>query len=242
MTSAAKPRPVFIAAMPREITRIVNGWRADETLITRKIHLFWNEDAVIACAGMGGNRALLAVQAALALGPASELISVGWAGACHERLQVGDVVRPNIVIDAKTGERFFAQRQSQTKEGAEVLVTVATPANSAEKGRLAQSYSASVVDMEAAAVARAAQARDLPFKAIKAISDEVSFELPDLAQFSTADGQFREAAFGFHVATHPRLWGPVRTLARGSRLAAGRLQIAIENQIQKSKSSNSKSS
>ena len=95
-----RPRPVFIAALQREIAAVVHGWRADETLPARHIHLYWNNDAIVACAGMGADRASLAVEAALALGPASELISVGWAGACNEGLKIGDVFRPGTVIDA----------------------------------------------------------------------------------------------------------------------------------------------
>lgn len=232
MTAASpKPRPVFIAALPREIASVVHGWRADETLTNRDIHLFWNDEAVVACAGMGAHRASLAVEAALGLGPAAELISVGWAGACNPRYRTGDIVRPEIVIDAKTGERFFIQEPATT-EMSEIVVTVASPAGATEKQRLASSYYASAVDMEAAAVARVARARDLPFYAIKAISDEAEFELPAMQRFSTPTGQFREAAFGLHVALRPSLWSPVAILARGSKLAAARLHAEIEEHIQ----------
>ena len=56
----AKPRPVFIAALPREIASLVSrhGWRADPKLLSRGIHLFEHEHAIVACAGMGTHRAL----------------------------------------------------------------------------------------------------------------------------------------------------------------------------------------
>ena len=87
--------------------------------------------------------------------------------------------------------------------------------------------------MEAAAVARIARAQDLPFSAIKAISDAHDFELPDLDKFSTPDGQFREAAFGMHLALHPGLWKSVAALAKGSKLAAHNLRQAVEAQIER---------
>lgn len=233
MTSTPKPRPVFIAALRREIAAVVKGegWHADHSKHARGIHIYVHDDAIIACAGMGAARASLAIEAALALGPASELVSVGWAGACNERFHVGDVIHPSILIDARTGERFFLADPSTT-DAAEVVVTVAAPAGTVAKQRLSISYSASAVDMEAAAVARIAQAHGLPFSAIKAISDEADFELPDLQQFSTEDGQFQESEFALYVAFRPWLWKFVLTMAKGSRLAAERLRTEIEAHIQ----------
>jgi adenosylhomocysteine nucleosidase len=235
MTVTSQPRPVFIAALDREIAAMVNGWRADETLPGKGIHLYWNEHAVVACAGMGAARATLAVDAALSLGPASELISVGWAGACLHRLQIGDVLFPDVVVDVRTGERFFPANERAQHDGLEVLATVPSPAGPAEKSRLAVSYYASAVDMEAAAVARLARARDIPFRAIKAISDTVDFELPSMDRFTTPEGQLREAAFGLHVALHPRLWNPVLTMAKSSKLAAARLRTHMEAHLAQSK-------
>jgi adenosylhomocysteine nucleosidase len=231
MTHPIHAKPVFIAALPREIAGLVNGWCSDEELLGKGIHLYWNDHAVIACAGMGASRAALAVEAALKLGPASELVSVGWAGACIYRLSVGDVVYPDIVVDVKTGERFFPQKHRTNTEGMEILVTVPRPAGTAEKERIAVSYYASAIDMEAAAVARLARARELPFQAIKAISDSAKFEIPDFAQFTTDQGHIREGALGLHVAMRPSLWKPVMTMARGSKLASGRLQTAIQDHI-----------
>jgi adenosylhomocysteine nucleosidase len=231
MTISSKPRPVFIAALQREIASLVRGWRRDEELSAPHIQVYSNDDAVIACAGMGAHRASLAVEAALRHGPASELISVGWAGACDHRLAVGDVIHPTIVIDAKTGERFFLAEPVST-EASEILITVAHPAGAIEKQRLGISYYASAVDMEAAAVARIARARELPFHAIKAISDDADFELPSMERFSTPSGQFREAAFGLHVAVRPKLWSPVMTMAKSSKLAAVRLQAEIQAHIE----------
>ena len=159
MSSATRPRPVFIAALPREIAGLVHGWRADETLPGRGIHLYWNEDAVVACAGMGAERAALAVEAALALGPVSELVSVGWAGACNGQLRTGDIVHADIVVDAKTGERYFSARNRGKDEDPRIVVTVGAVAGVREKQRLGESYNACAVEMEAATVARMARAR-----------------------------------------------------------------------------------
>jgi adenosylhomocysteine nucleosidase len=231
MNAPIKSRPVFIAALPREIAVLVSqpGWRRHKP--QQGIHLYEHVNAVVACAGMGAHRATLAIQAALALGPASEMISIGWAGAANPAITVGEILRPNIVIDAKTGERFFSTDTEHSARGASVLVTVPVPAGTQEKARLSLSYYALAVDMEAAAVARIARARELPFRAIKAISDAADFALPDISRYTRADGHLHEAAFGLHVALHPSLWRAVTTLARGSKLAAARLCAEIASDL-----------
>jgi adenosylhomocysteine nucleosidase len=227
--------PVFIAALPREIAPLVrsHGLRAEPDFLRRGIHLYGYAYAIFACAGMGQDRAALAIEAALSFAQASQLVSIGWAGACSAAYKAGDVVRAHVVIDAQTGERFFTEETQAGERGKEVVVTVTQPASVAEKQRLNLSYQASAVEMEAAAVARIARARELPFYAIKAISDEADLELPDMTRFSTPAGQFREAAFGVHVALRPSLWKPVATLARGSTLAALRLRTEVEAHIQR---------
>ncbi len=227
MNSSAPSRLIFIAALHREIAAFTAGWKTDSNVLRRGIHLCWNDQAVVACAGMGARRAALAVEAALALGEATALISVGWAGACDPSLGIGEIVRADTVIDARTGERFFSPHSAANESGQGTLVTVAAPAGIVEKQRLRASYNAVAVDMEAATVARMARIRDVPFYAIKAISDDADFELPEMQRFTSATGQFREAAFALHLALRPRLWRPVMTMARGSKLAAERLHIAM---------------
>jgi adenosylhomocysteine nucleosidase len=231
--SHTSAKPIFIAALRREIAALTKGegWHPDGEDRGRDIHVYVHADAIVACAGMGGHRASLAVEAALAAGPASELVSVGWAGACNHLVHIGDVIHPTIVIDAKTGERFFVAEPATT-EASVILVTVGAPASAIEKQRLGIHYYASAVDMEAAAVARIARAHELPFYAIKAISDDADFELPDMQRFSTSRGQLREAAFGIHAALRPSLWPPIISMAKSSKLAAERLHVAIQAHIQ----------
>jgi adenosylhomocysteine nucleosidase len=138
---------------------------------------------------------------------------------------VGDVVRAGVVIDRKTRERFVDLRFDG------VLVTVDRIANVAEKKELRIVYDAVAVDMEAATVCRLAKAHGLGFRAVKAISDEADFELGELAQFVTADGQFRERAFALHAAMRPAMWGKVRALARNSNKAIHALTEALRHEL-----------
>ena len=54
---------------------------------------------------MGSECVARAVRAVLPMGP-GELISVGLAGACDTKLRVGDVLRPGVVFDEITNDRF----------------------------------------------------------------------------------------------------------------------------------------
>ena len=76
--------------------------------------------------------------------------------------------------------------------------------------------------MEAAAVAHAAEKYGLPFIAVKAISDDLSFELPEMNHF-IRNGQFQTRKFVLHVALRPWLWLRVIRLARNTRLASENL-------------------
>jgi adenosylhomocysteine nucleosidase len=215
--------PAMIAALPREVKGLVRGWNARE--LPGKVFVYTNGSAVVACAGMGAARAALAVQAALAAGPVTALISVGLAGACDPALEVGDLVRAGVVVDSRTGERFANPRFES------VVVTGDSIASMREKARLFASYRAAAVDMEAAAVARLAQAHGLEFQAIKVISDAADFELADLGKFATPDGQFRETAFAVHAMLRPHLWSKLVQLAGNSGRALKALTAALENEL-----------
>lgn len=218
-----KECPAVIAALPREVKSLVRGWKLRR--LPGNVLVYTSDASVVACAGMGAGRAALAVQAAMAAAPVTALVSVGLAGACDPKLHVGDVVRAGVVVDAQTGERFGSA------EAGPVLVSSAAIAGVREKQRLFASYGASVVDMEAASVARLARAHGLAFQAIKAISDEADFEMEELGQFATADGQFRVAAFAVYAALRPRMWSRLMQLGRDSGLAARTLTAAVQAQL-----------
>ncbi|HWZ51337.1 MAG TPA: hypothetical protein VNW54_07720 [Granulicella sp.] len=216
--------PAIIAALPREVKGLVRGWNVRE--LPGKVLVYTKDRAVVACAGMGEARAALAVEAALAAGPVTALLSVGLAGACDPALRVGDVVRAGVVVDSRTGERI-----ETTQSGGQVLVSTEGIASVREKARLCASYGAAAVDMEAATVARLARAHGLEFRAIKAISDAAEFELEDLGRFATEDGQFRETAFALHAALRPHLWRKLIQLAGNSGRALAGLTKALEEQL-----------
>ena len=218
-----KESPAIIAALPREVEHLVRGWQ--EHRLPGKVVVYTNELAVVACAGMGATRAALAVEAAMSIRPITALLSVGLAGACDPSLHVGDIVRAGVVVDTQSGERFSNSKFKQ------ILVSTPTIASVHEKQRLYASYQASAVDMEAATVARIAQAHSFPFQAIKVISDDATFELKELTRFATHDGQFREGAFSAYAVARPQLWTKLFQLAGNSKRALQSLTTELETQL-----------
>lgn len=220
------PRRVYLAALKREVVPLINKLPKVATLQREGVHLWANDEVVVGFAGMGAARASMVFEAALALGPAASITSVGWAGACASGIKAGCVLRPSTIIDARTGERFAAECGDSS-----VLVTLNNFASTAEKERLHSTYNASCVEMEAATVARLAAAHSIPFSAIKSISDAIDFDLPGIERFHTAESQFREAAFGFHIAIRPWLWRPVMMMAKNSKLAMQNHCAEIEREL-----------
>ena len=220
----------IIAALPREIAGLVKGVPADPTLQREGVYLYRLPTAIVVAAGMGSNRATLAVQAALQHGQPDALVSTGLAGACLPFLKAGQVLEAGIVIDVKTGERFEAET-STPEEQHLVLATSTSIASIHEKARLAETYSAAIVDMEAATVARLARAHGLHFRTIKGISDAHDFELASLARFEGKHGTFRTASFALHTAFRPHHWRKATVLGRGSAQALAGLESELRRLI-----------
>ena len=215
----------IVAALPREVAELVRGVKPDKALLERGISLYRLERALVVAAGMGAGRAGVAVQAAGAAGPLKLLVSAGLAGACSAELSAGDVAEARLVVDTRTGERFALSDKGV------VLATSDAIASVAEKARLAASYGAAMVDMEAATVARLALARHTPVRVIKGISDAHDFELHSLQQFEGPGGSFRTGAFALHTALRPGTWGKAMELGRGSSRALAALTAALREVI-----------
>lgn len=170
---------------------------------------------------MGAEVARRATEAIIRLYHPEVVISAGFAGALDSALLPGHTLRPRYVIDAADGSR----NESEFGEG--TLLTFGTIADVEQKAKLAAAYDAHAVDMEAAAVARSADAHDVKFLACKVISDGAASRLPPIARFVGRDGQFHTLRFLAYAAVRPWLWSSVMKLARDSRLAASKLCAAL---------------
>jgi hypothetical protein len=111
-------------------------------------------------------------------------------------------------------------------------VSYASVADAPQKSKLARAYNAQLVDMEAAAVARGAEARGVRFAAVKVVSDAGDHAVPVMDRFITHDGQFSSAKFVAFVALRPWLWASVLRLARNSSRATNALCQALNGYLE----------
>lgn len=214
-------RTAIIAAMPGELKPFVNdssgGWRHS----TRNGIHFWaqhneEEEWIAACAGAGQAAATRAFAALEDGGPIDLVFSIGWAGALTPSLATGSAHNVAGVIDTRTGERF----RCDAGAGGLWLATSPRIADEKEKLRLAATYNAALVDMEAAAVARLAAQREIPFYAIKGVSDGLHDKLPDFNRFLTPQGQFQTARFALLAALRPIYWPALIRMGENSSKAS----------------------
>jgi adenosylhomocysteine nucleosidase len=209
------PRLAIVAALEREVRPLVKSWRVtDKEHDGRRFRFFENGEVVVVCGGIGAAASRRASEAVIAIFAPKIICSAGFAGALDPKLRVGDVVRPSSVINAGDGSRTVVEG------GQGVLVSFASVASPVQKSKLRASFGADVVDMEAAAVARSAEARHKQFTVVKAISDEMDFEFPAMDRFIDADGRFSPGRFAWYAGVRPWLWPRVMRLARNSKRAS----------------------
>jgi adenosylhomocysteine nucleosidase len=208
-------RTAIIAALAAELKPLVVGWKHDSR---DKVDLWSHRDEnlyVAACAGVGHAAATRAFAAIERDAPIDLVFSIGWAGALTADLTPGSVHNVAGVIDVQTGERFLCDAGA----GDRWLATSPKVADEVEKRRLAATYGAALVDMEAAAVARLAGMRGIPFYCIKGVSDGFTDKLPDFNSFMR-DGQFEMARFLPYALLRPWYWPALARMGENSKKAS----------------------
>jgi adenosylhomocysteine nucleosidase len=210
-------RTAIIAAFPGELKPLVRGWPHS---VRNGIRFWVQRDAedewMAACAGAGQDAATRAFAGIEDGGPIDLVFSVGWAGALRAGIHPGIAYNVAGVVDLRTGERFNCDAEA----GDVWLVTSHRVCEEDEKRRLAATYSAGLVDMEAAAVARLAAMREIPFYCIKGVSDSLTARLPDFNRFISADGHFHLGRLIVFAILRPWYWPALIEMGENSRKAS----------------------
>ncbi|HEY6254091.1 MAG TPA: hypothetical protein VI685_29405 [Candidatus Angelobacter sp.] len=205
----------IIAALDRELAPLVREWKSVSfTHDGRSFRTFQAAERVAISAGIGCRAAQTATRAVVAQYRPQVLISAGLAGALIHSLRVGNVITPNVIVDAATGKEY------RSETGGGILVTAPEIATSASKPELVEKFHALAVDMEAAAVAEIAEKAGISFRCVKAISDDAAFVMPPLKQFVDAEGKFQNGRFAAWAAVRPQWWPRIMALMRNSNRAA----------------------
>ena len=229
----------IVTAMATEVWPLVRDWEKNphpaqnrpldfargRVRVGHPWDFFEREDAVLLCGGIGYEAGKRAAEAVIEYAKPDVLITTGLAGGLKPEWTLGRTMVAAEVVDEATERRF------KTAYGEGMVVSSREIARAAKKRELASRFAADVVDMEGAAVAEVAEAHGLPFLAVKAISDDMDFELPPLQEFVDAEGRFQSARFGFWAAWHPRWWPTIAQLKRRSDLAAEKLAVKLREVI-----------
>ncbi|BDC51089.1 hypothetical protein F183_A34050 [Bryobacterales bacterium F-183] len=171
--------------------------------------------------GPGFRCAEKAMQVATSKGTYRAVFSTGFCGGLDPALAVGDVVEAAAVLDVAAGERYRCAKGTD----AVVASVDRIAATAEEKAALHAATGASVVEMEAAVVARYAAAQDAAFYCVRAISDTAdhTFEI-EMNQFRDAEGRFAKGRIVLEALKRPftRIPG-LLALDRNCKLAEDRL-------------------
>ncbi len=174
----------------------------------------------------------MGAEAAAALGerlterPLRAMIATGFCGALVPRLGSGDVVVADRVVHENTGDAFPADAlmlaAADGRRGTLVSATdvARTPADRAALHGL-------VVDLESAALARAARDADVPFIAIRAVTDRFRDRIPDIIGMLDHLGRPDRSALIAFALRHPREIPRLLRLGRSARQAGDALTEAV---------------
>jgi len=221
----------IVTAMATEVWPLIRNWRRNphpwqnRPRVGHPAVFFESEDAVLLCGGIGYEAGKRAAEAVIEYAKPSYLIATGLAGGLKPEWTLGRTMVAAEVVDEATGRRF------KTAYGEGTVVSSREIARAAKKRELASRFAADLVDMEGAAVAEVAEAHGLPFLVVKAVSDEMDFELPPLQEFVDAEGRFQGARFGFWAAWHPQWWPAIAQLKKRSDVAAAALAEKLREVI-----------
>lgn len=223
-----------MAALRREVKPLLKNGKWKTT--TRKtgqqeIAILETDRAMMVCGGMGEGPAGEAAETLheFSGGDISLMVSAGLAGSLVENLKVGDIFCPATIYSTQSQGSAASLHTSAGRGG---LVSAPGVAGEAEKKELHKTWGAEAVDMEAFAVAQAAQAHGYPFVAVKAISDEIDFIMPDMRRFIDGQGGFRAAKFVTRAALRPGIWWEIARLNKNSGRAATSLCKVLNELIE----------
>lgn len=188
--------------------------------------------------GIGPERAALAADRLLADGVRA-LLSWGVAGGLDPALRPGDLVlcrqvrweEGEAAVDADWFDGLHAALDATGGIASTGTLWSQRTAvmSTQEKRRLAITHAATVVDMESAAVARAARRAGVPFAILKAVCDPAGYALPDAASsLLRVDGSLQTGRLLLMLSQGSGAWRALWRMRRDYRAACTGLRRAAK--------------
>jgi len=246
----------LLGAFGQEIVDLRRQMVIEEVVAERGCKLyrgkFENRDALLVKTGMGKERAESATKLMLERYPVSAIISLGFAGALAPELSIGDVVVCSTLHCAHKSEHKWVSDGvcasdthllSLVSQGLENIVAgcclgssvslLQLESSTKKLAGLASAFHAHIVDMESYWIASIASARQIPFIAIRSISDTMQDCVQPFDQILTSDGRllWKKAVLCF--ITHPQYLINTFTLYRNVRIARKSLIACVHHLVSK---------
>jgi adenosylhomocysteine nucleosidase len=241
----------LLGALEEEVSDLRRQMTLEEIPAIPGCHLSRGEDrgrdVLLAQTGIGRERVEAATKLILERYPVTTLVSLGFAGALVEELEVGDVVICSTVhcatgrIEEATRQRSYCSDDGLLRLATNALegttaryhvgsgVTVPRIVSSpAKKQELGQAFQAYIVDMESYWIARIASYKRIPFVAVRAISDARRDNLPPFDQMLTTNGRWQWKKTLSHFLHHPQHLAALPGLSRDVRRARRNLTVSVE--------------
>jgi adenosylhomocysteine nucleosidase len=206
-----------------------------------------NKDTLLVQTGMGKQRAENATQFILEHYPITAIISLGFAGGLNPELRIGDVVVCSM-LHGQHGSGQVEQKLEPLAPDAHLLSLASQKpggrlcsgvsvlqlnSSTREMQGLRETFQADIVDMESYWIARIASERQIPFIAIRSISDNMQSSVQPFDRILDSEGEllWKKAALCFLL--HPCYLLNVFTLYRNTRPAKRNLTAFVGDLVTK---------
>lgn len=242
------PRLGLVVALSSEARFMVGRgvWQRRSGWPIRRLQVVDDAELVCIRSGTGPENAYSAARQLIAE-DVSALVVAGVAGGLNPALKVGDLIVPDTVVEKTENGRCLRWRTHTVcvSLGFERLISKGLCAHrgilfssqhvcltTQSKDEVFRCSGAHAVDMESAAVGRAASEADLDFYAFRAVCDPANTSIPgDLIDVLKENGSVDWTELFVRLIRRPSLFGEILRLQRGLSAALKALKMGWHAQM-----------
>lgn len=207
------------------------------------------KEVMLVITGMGRERAERATKMVLQSNRVKLMVSLGFAGALDPGLAAGDIILCSGIHCQNGNGNKMAPHIHGSDNGIHTLLCRALESDSVnfrtgevisvtqpmhtveERAALRDEFNAEIVDMESYWIAAIAAQRQVPFLALRAVSDTVNDSLPPIEQIVDIEGNLLPGKAALHFLSHPWQLTMLSGLHRNSVKAGKNLNEVINRLV-----------
>ena len=242
----------ILGAVSEEIAEIKKAMNISNRIRLEKSEAWpgkWlGKDIVLVRTGIGKQRAKEATRQLIAKFQPEVIISLGYAGALTDGMNVGDLLIAKTIISSESDSQPLEIEGPENLKWLE-LAKMTAPPNSAKlkvgrlltvdqvvhtpkaKKELANRFQAEAVEMETLEIFQLARENNIAFISVRGISDAVNHELIDSSSFLGKDGKISRLKAGWYVLTHPNSIKKALSLQTQAKIATHNLTDFISKLV-----------